>query len=178
MKKSIGGLIAILLAIVCFVLFPGRFLDLLAGAVPILLLLGGAAALYVYRENQMDSDQTISRKMTSQTEPQSLPVAETKICEPVPVPDPEPMPAPEPKPDPEPEPMPAPDPEPVSAPPEFDPEAAPEADTIPELTGNTVSMVFHVPGCKFAVSKNCTVRFKSRDEAVESGYKPCGICRP
>lgn len=180
MKKSIGGLVAILLAIVCFVLFPGYFLDLLAGAVPVLLLLGGGAALYVYRENQLDSAEIIPQGPLPNTQTQSPPIVEPSVSEAAPVPEPEPMPAPapEPKSELEPEPEPVAVPEPLSDPPKPEPAAATEIDTTPQLTGNTVSMVFHVPDCKFAVSKNCTIRFKTRDEAVADGYKPCGICRP
>jgi micrococcal nuclease len=44
--------------------------------------------------------------------------------------------------------------------------------------GNVNSMVFHQPSCKYYNCPNCTVIFKSREEAVSQGYKPCGICRP
>lgn len=44
--------------------------------------------------------------------------------------------------------------------------------------GNTSSHVFHKPGCKHFNCRNCTVVFKSKDEAVKAGYKPCGMCKP
>lgn len=42
--------------------------------------------------------------------------------------------------------------------------------------GNVSSKKFHEPGCKQYNCKNCTAVFKSRDEAIAAGYKPCGIC--
>lgn len=44
--------------------------------------------------------------------------------------------------------------------------------------GNTRSGVFHQPGCKDYNCKNCTVDLSSREQAISSGYKPCGMCRP
>ncbi|RJP93930.1 MAG: nuclease [Desulfobacteraceae bacterium] len=44
--------------------------------------------------------------------------------------------------------------------------------------GNVKSMIFHAPGCKAFNCKNCTVVFHSRAEAIGTGYKPCGMCKP
>ena len=44
--------------------------------------------------------------------------------------------------------------------------------------GNTSSHVFHKPGCKHFNCRNCTVEFKSRNAAVNAGYRPCGMCKP
>lgn len=44
--------------------------------------------------------------------------------------------------------------------------------------GNVLSKVFHRPGCKYYNCKNCTADFKTREEAVAAGYKPCEICDP
>jgi len=44
--------------------------------------------------------------------------------------------------------------------------------------GNTSSHVFHKPGCKYFNCRNCKAVFKSKSEAVNDGYKPCGICKP
>jgi micrococcal nuclease len=44
--------------------------------------------------------------------------------------------------------------------------------------GNVNSKVFHQPSCKYYNCQNCTAIFKSREEAVSQGYKPCGMCRP
>ncbi len=48
----------------------------------------------------------------------------------------------------------------------------------PKLFGNTGSYIFHSPGCKFSKSKKCTSLFNTREEAIQEGYKPCGICKP
>lgn len=44
--------------------------------------------------------------------------------------------------------------------------------------GNVNSKVFHRQGCRYYNCKNCTAEFMSREEAVEAGYRPCGVCRP
>lgn len=59
-----------------------------------------------------------------------------------------------------------------------------EPVTIPRGTesityhGNTQSHVFHRPGCRYYNCKNCTAVFRSREEAINAGYKPCGVCSP
>ena len=45
------------------------------------------------------------------------------------------------------------------------------------LIGNSKTLVFHAPSCKYAGCSKCTVRFKSFTEAVLYGYSPCGFCR-
>jgi endonuclease YncB( thermonuclease family) len=42
--------------------------------------------------------------------------------------------------------------------------------------GNTLSRVFHAPGCKNYRCRNCTVVFTSRTEADAAGFKPAGDC--
>jgi len=44
--------------------------------------------------------------------------------------------------------------------------------------GNTRSHVFHAPTCRNYDCKNCIKIFKTRSEALSSGYKPCGQCNP
>jgi micrococcal nuclease len=44
--------------------------------------------------------------------------------------------------------------------------------------GNVSSKVFHQPSCKDYNCKNCTVIFRSREEAINQGYRPCGGCNP
>lgn len=44
--------------------------------------------------------------------------------------------------------------------------------------GNVSSKAFHRPSCKHFNCKNCTVIFKTREEAISKGYHPCGMCRP
>ncbi len=47
-----------------------------------------------------------------------------------------------------------------------------------EYRGNRESRVFHQESCRYYACKNCTVRFSSADEAIEKGFRPCGVCRP
>lgn len=44
--------------------------------------------------------------------------------------------------------------------------------------GNTSSMIFHQPACKYYNCKNCTAVFKTREEAIRAGYRPCKNCKP
>jgi hypothetical protein len=44
--------------------------------------------------------------------------------------------------------------------------------------GNRQSHIFHQPSCRYYSCANCTVVFKSREEAVKAGYRPCGVCKP
>ena len=61
-----------------------------------------------------------------------------------------------------------------------------EVESIPEtpiadiskLIGNTGTLVFHNSDCKYSKSKKCTAFFKTKDEAIQEGYKPCGTCKP
>jgi fatty acid desaturase len=48
----------------------------------------------------------------------------------------------------------------------------------PKLLGNTSTLVFHSPECKFSKSKKCTAIFDTREEAIQKNFKPCGICKP
>ncbi len=44
--------------------------------------------------------------------------------------------------------------------------------------GQRRSRVFHAPHCRYYNSKNCTVNFESREEAIAAGYKPGRHCKP
>lgn len=44
--------------------------------------------------------------------------------------------------------------------------------------GNTNSHVFHQSSCRYYTCKNCTAKFATAAEAIENGYRPCGICEP
>ncbi|MCP4156528.1 MAG: nuclease [bacterium] len=43
--------------------------------------------------------------------------------------------------------------------------------------GNVNSKKFHAPGCKYYDCNSCTAVFDTRRQAIEAGYKPCGVCR-
>jgi hypothetical protein len=44
--------------------------------------------------------------------------------------------------------------------------------------GNTRSHVFHQSSCRYYSCPNCTARFGSAREAIDAGYRPCGLCDP
>lgn len=44
--------------------------------------------------------------------------------------------------------------------------------------GNHDSLIFHDASCRHYHCKACTVEFKSRDEALARGYRPCRVCKP
>lgn len=52
------------------------------------------------------------------------------------------------------------------------------ANTAAIYHGNTRSGVFHQPSCKDYNCKNCLEPLATREQALSSGYRPCGMCRP
>ncbi|HUR81759.1 MAG TPA: Ada metal-binding domain-containing protein [Thermoanaerobaculia bacterium] len=44
--------------------------------------------------------------------------------------------------------------------------------------GNTKTYKFHRATCRYYSCANCTARFKTREEAIAEGYRPCGVCDP
>ncbi|MBQ7457168.1 MAG: hypothetical protein IJS54_06160 [Desulfovibrio sp.] len=42
--------------------------------------------------------------------------------------------------------------------------------------GNPFTRVYHNSGCRHFKSKQCTILFKSADEARVSGFRPCSLC--
>jgi methylphosphotriester-DNA--protein-cysteine methyltransferase len=44
--------------------------------------------------------------------------------------------------------------------------------------GNTRSHVFHQSSCRYYACTNCTAKFDTAREAIEAGYRPCGVCNP
>ena len=55
MKTLIGGAVAVLLGVVGLAVWFGEFLNLLAGCIPAVLLLGGGLALYLGFDELKDS---------------------------------------------------------------------------------------------------------------------------
>ena len=47
-----------------------------------------------------------------------------------------------------------------------------------EFLGNPDSLVFHSPDCRYSKNEKCTAVFRSREDALQQGYKPCGVCKP
>lgn len=44
--------------------------------------------------------------------------------------------------------------------------------------GNTASLIFHQEGCRYWDCRDCTQYFTTIEEALEQGFRPCGICKP
>lgn len=47
-----------------------------------------------------------------------------------------------------------------------------------EYLGNPRSMKFHYTNCRTIKHPENFVTIESRDEAIEEGYVPCGVCNP
>ncbi|WP_394699454.1 thermonuclease family protein [uncultured Desulfobacter sp.] len=64
-----------------------------------------------------------------------------------------------------------------SEPDEYQP---PPKTTLVSLTyhGNMKSHTFHRSSCRHDDCKNCRKVFQSRQDAINAGDKPCGICKP
>jgi len=46
------------------------------------------------------------------------------------------------------------------------------------LHGDTLTHVFHAPGCKNYNCRTCIVPFKTKEQAIRAGYRPCELCNP
>lgn len=44
--------------------------------------------------------------------------------------------------------------------------------------GNTKSKIFHKPSCRYYNCKKCTAQFSSIQEAIDTGYRACKVCKP
>ncbi len=151
MKKLIGGAISVVLGVIGFTTYFPEFVGLLMGTIPIVLILAGALVIYLnYDNDSSDSDDGDD----TVPEPISTEPVETESIEIEPV----------------------------------EPEAS-EADLVesvdvaktegsPNFFGNSKSLVFHKPDCKFAQNIKNEVTFNTREEAIEKEYKPCGVCKP
>jgi endonuclease YncB( thermonuclease family) len=42
--------------------------------------------------------------------------------------------------------------------------------------GNVKSRIFHKSGCRYFNCKSCTEGFETRQQAIDAGYRPCGVC--
>jgi len=56
------------------------------------------------------------------------------------------------------------------------------AETTTQSTGllvhaNSLSMVYHLPGCEHYNCENCTIKFKDIQVAEDAGYTPCRFCK-
>jgi len=71
MKTLIGGAIAAVLGVIGLAIWFNAFLQLLAGAVPVMLLLGGCLALYLGFDELKDTWQKESTVAPSESQPES-----------------------------------------------------------------------------------------------------------
>jgi hypothetical protein len=191
MKSVIGGLIAIILGIFFLTLFFPAFLNFLTGIIPLSLIIGGGLALYLKHEEEATDtwDKSNNKTVSSPTAPPQTTTVETKPVATKPV-ETEPVEIEsveiesveiEPV---EIEPV---ETEPVEIEPvETEPvETEPAGTSVnkptgpdPQLFGNTDSLVFHTPDCRYSKNKHCTAIFNTRENAIQEGYKPCGVCKP
>jgi len=58
------------------------------------------------------------------------------------------------------------------------PAPLPRDETPASYVGNVNTHKFHRLTCRHANCVNCTSKFRTREEAIASGYRPCGICDP
>lgn len=56
--------------------------------------------------------------------------------------------------------------------------ASPAALGSGKYIGNKNSKKFHLPSCSSLPAEKNRVYFNSREEAINAGYSPCGICKP
>ncbi|MBT3386717.1 MAG: hypothetical protein HN417_02160, partial [Desulfobacula sp.] len=159
MKKVIGGLIAIILGLFCFSVFFSAFLNLLAGIIPLTLLLGGCLTIYLKHEDESHEcgEATTDCCNNSTKTDTPLPTIPLKTA------------STETKPE---------KAEPKQIETKLVETKSTETETIenvidkpidatPLLHGNTNSHVFHNPDCKFSKSKKCTASFNTREEAIQ-----------
>ncbi len=140
MKKVIIGSIAVLIGVASFSASLTSFFTILAGTIPVILIIGGGLTIYLnYGNDSSDScDEPVCHDIGSGSAPS--PDSQESISESSSV------------------------------------ETSIQTDA--RLLGNTETLVFHNSDCNFSTSVNCTATFRTREEAVDQGYKPCGVCKP
>ncbi len=153
MKKFIGGALAVIIGLPGLALFFSDFYLLLAGGVPILLILGGGLAFYLgYEDIKADDVEP------SMVQPETAVSSEEDVSEGVVHLEKETV---------------------ISPSSQTDDESAHGTANGPaQFMGNTETLVFHSIACNFSKGKKCTQGFISKDEALNQGYKPCKVCAP
>lgn len=199
MKKFIIGALVLLIGVPGFSFNFFNFLNFLAGLIPVLMILGGAIAVYLGIEELKQSDNSetevepaeikpgeIIEKITEKSDNESEPVLDKQDINPAPEPtekteetntdetneQPETQQASE---------SPATltqQPAESLAPEAEAPEVEAPADERVQFKGNIETLVFHSVTCNFASGKNCSMDFTTKEEAEAQGYKPCKICIP
>ena len=57
------------------------------------------------------------------------------------------------------------------------PPAASAADAA-EYHGNIRSGIFHKSSCRYFNCRYCTAKYRTREDAMENGFRPCKVCKP
>ena len=195
MKKIIIGALVLLIGVPGFSFTFSNFLTFLAGLIPVLMILGGAIAVYLgIKELKQSDDREITvepegqpteriEKNVENTEKESKPVLDTPEIKPVPEPIEKTKEAITDKPDEQPEPETQQESANPSTLPQqpaesLTPEAEEPAVESVQFKGNIETLVFHTVECNFASGKNCSMDFTTKEEAETQGYKPCKVCMP
>lgn len=195
MKKFIIGALVLLIGVPGFSFTFSNFLNVSAGLIPVLMILGGAIAVYLGIEELKQSDDSettveAERQHIEKTEEssenskkESEPVLDTQKIKPVPEPIEQTKEKITDKPDDQPEPERQQESASPSALPQQPAESsAPEAEEPAaesvQFKGNIETLVFHTVACNFASGKNCCIDFTTKEEAETQGYKPCKVCMP
>jgi hypothetical protein len=162
MKNIIGGLIAIILGIFCLALFFPAFLNFIAGIIPLSLIIGGGAVLYLKHEetapdtwHKSEMKESACSAAPCQASPveTELAAAEPAATEPAAT-------------------------EPAETETVETESLEKSSETDFQFFGNTDSLVFHRSDCRYSTNKRCTAGFNTRENAIQDGYKPCGACKP
>ena len=195
MKKFIIGALVLLIGVPGFAFTFSNFLIFLAGLIPVLMILGGAIAVYLgIGELKQPDDSEIMvepeeqptermEKTAENPEKASEPILDTPEIEPVPEPIEKVEEAITDKPDEQPEPETKQESESPSTLPQqptesLTPEAEEPAAESVQFKGNIETLVFHTVECNFASGKNCSMDFTTKEVAEAQGYKPCKVCMP
>lgn len=196
MKKFIIGALVLLVGVPGFAFTFSNFLNFLTGVIPVLMILGGAIALYLGIEESKQSDDSettvepeieLGAERIAKYAEKSKEVREPALDEQDIKPAPEPTQEAEDAATDESETQATPetqdDPADPSAPAEqpgdaLTPEGQEPAVKAVQFKGNIETLVFHTVDCNFASGKNCSMDFASKEEAETQGYKPCKVCMP
>ncbi|NWH04518.1 Ada metal-binding domain-containing protein [Desulfobacter latus] len=188
MKKFIIGALVLLIGVPGFSFTFFNFLNFLTGLIPVLMILGGAIAVYLGIEELKQSENNeaeiepseIIEKNTDKSDKKSEALLDKQDIKPAQEPTEKII---ETNTDEQPEPEieqasenPATLPrQPAES---LAPEAEAPADECVQFKGNIETLVFHSVTCNFASGKNCSMDFITKEEAESQGYKPCKICIP
>jgi len=196
MKKFIIGALVLLIGVPGFSFNFFNFLNFLAGLIPVLMIVGGAIAVYLGIEELKQSDNSetevepseikpaeIIEKNTEKSDNESERILDKQEIKPAPEPTEKTVETNTDETDEQAEPeieQASESPATLTQQPaeSLAPEAEAPADERVQFKGNIETLVFHSVTCNFASGKNCSMDFTTKEEAQAQGYKPCKICIP